>query len=85
MLTENPAHNHRHAITGEAAPGAGHVGGVTVRKSPNTENVHKNHHGSTYRTHHRTPESPVGQLVPERKIEINPHENLSGHNDWDHL
>lgn len=85
MLAENPADNHRHAITGEAAPGAGHIGGVTVRKSPNPENVHKDHYSRTDGTHHRAPECPVGQFVPERKIEIDPHENLSGHNDWDHL
>ena len=71
---DRPAHQHRAAVAGEAAPRARHI--AVARHE---DDVHGDHYRRADRAHHGAPPGLVAQLVPEREIEIDAHKDLGGH------
>src|SRR5574344_886009 len=76
FLTDYVGQDHRGSVAGETGPGAGHI--TELRDE---HNIHSEQHEASDSGEQRTPKCLVCKLVPERKVEIDSHHDLSGHHD----
>ena len=79
-LSDEEAEQHRGAVACESAPSAGHISPARDAK-----HYYRHHDGCSDGAHHRTPQGLVAELVPERQIEVDAHEDFCQHHDRHHL
>ncbi len=80
LLPQEIGDDHHGEVGEERCPGAGHV---TV--PGNKQHVDKQGNSKTENRHVSTPLRLIGQLVPERQVEVDPEEELAKQDDGNHL